>query len=186
MRLLIDLTGKSFGSWTVIQRAKNRNNSPSSYWLCRCECGVESVRQGGSLKSGDSTGCRKCSALRFADDQSVWGRGLPYRWLYDLLLRSAEERHLTCVMTFNEFVEFTATNSCHYCGDSIVWSKWNHHNSGKYNIDRKDNTLGYSKDNCVVCCTTCNRAKGARYDHETWFAMTQVLRDRRTTCTRNF
>ena len=106
------------------------------------------------------------------------------------MLDSADERHLTCMMTYDEFVEFTAINSCHYCGEFIAWSKWNNNSVGKgngrYHMDRKDNTLGYLKDNCVVCCKTCNRAKGARYDYDTWFAMTQVLRDRRTTCISKF
>jgi hypothetical protein len=27
-------------------------------------------------------------------------------------------------------------------------------------IDRKDNNLGYTEENCVSCCAICNRAKG--------------------------
>jgi len=52
---------------------------------------------------------------------------------------------------FNELIN----SDCHYCGsvDSI-------------GIDRKDNTLGYSKDNCLSCCTSCNMMKrGLDYDY---------------------
>jgi hypothetical protein len=28
-----------------------------------------------------------------------------------------------------------------------------------YNLDRVDNTKGYSKNNCTVCCKVCNRMK---------------------------
>ncbi len=30
----------------------------------------------------------------------------------------------------------------------------------KTDIDRKDNLLGYSKENSLPCCFVCNRAKG--------------------------
>lgn len=51
---LIDLTGKRFGKWTVIKHvAKSR-------WVCRCDCGTESVCLGGNLKNGGSTKCERC------------------------------------------------------------------------------------------------------------------------------
>jgi hypothetical protein len=41
---------------------------------------------------------------------------------------------------------------CHYCGFS----------KKPYNgIDRVNNTQGYTTENCVPCCSTCNHAKGA-------------------------
>jgi hypothetical protein len=40
-------------------------------------------------------------------------------------------------------------DSCYYCG-------WNDDING---IDRIDNVLGYSPDNTVPCCSTCNMAK---------------------------
>ena len=38
--------------------------------------------------------------------------------------------------------------------------------SAKYNLDRKDNSIGYSKNNCVVCCSTCNYIKGDKFTYE--------------------
>ena len=39
-------------------------------------------------------------------------------------------------------------SSCHYCGQPPI-----------NGIDRKDNGIGYIVDNCVPCCSQCNRAK---------------------------
>lgn len=52
---LINLTGKQFGSWTVLGRAERRGAQPR--WDCRCECGVERAVAGSNLRSGASTNC---------------------------------------------------------------------------------------------------------------------------------
>lgn len=53
-----DLTGQKFGKWTVIKRVDL--DSKRVKFLCRCECGNESVVIGTTLSSGQSTKCRKC------------------------------------------------------------------------------------------------------------------------------
>lgn len=48
----VDLTGKKFGEWTVLERAEKE-----SYWLCQCSCGVKREVFAPSLKKGLSTSC---------------------------------------------------------------------------------------------------------------------------------
>lgn len=49
----IDMTGKQFGEWTVLERdLVNRRN-----WLCRCSCGTERSVDGVNLRKGLSTSC---------------------------------------------------------------------------------------------------------------------------------
>lgn len=51
----MELTGKQFGRWTVLQFSHSQGYI--KYWLCKCECGtVKPVRQM-SLTSGRSTSC---------------------------------------------------------------------------------------------------------------------------------
>lgn len=58
MKTLNDLTGKTFGSWKVIKRAKNRSKSDHhAYWLCKCECGRISTVRGSALVTGQSISC---------------------------------------------------------------------------------------------------------------------------------
>lgn len=45
------------------------------------------------------------------------------------------------------------TSPCDYCGFVPEWP------NNRVGIDRVDNTKGYTPNNCVSCCFTCNSAK---------------------------
>lgn len=55
---LIDLTGKRFGHWTVLQQASARgDNSQVTMWLCKCDCGTIREVNGQLLRNGRSRSC---------------------------------------------------------------------------------------------------------------------------------
>jgi hypothetical protein len=60
MGIFTDYTGKTFNSWTVIKREKNRYGY-KTYWLCRCDCGRQKEVSGSSLVNGTSKQCSSCS-----------------------------------------------------------------------------------------------------------------------------
>jgi hypothetical protein len=51
---IIDMIGKRFGYLTVI---KKHHSSNCVYWLCRCDCGKETVVSGASLRNGHTRSC---------------------------------------------------------------------------------------------------------------------------------
>lgn len=55
---LIDLTGMTFGRWTVVSRATGM------LWRCVCECGDEKLVVGQNLRDKKSKSCFKCSSLK--------------------------------------------------------------------------------------------------------------------------
>ena len=61
MRALVDLTGKRFGRWLVLERAATcvatQRAHGQSRWLCRCDCGTSSVVDVGRLRCGRSKSC---------------------------------------------------------------------------------------------------------------------------------
>lgn len=57
MTKIIDLTGKRFGRWVVIGLSPKRDKYRRTYWICRCDCGVEKVVLGVHLKRGGSKSC---------------------------------------------------------------------------------------------------------------------------------
>ncbi|MFI9598919.1 hypothetical protein ACIHCX_03390 [Streptomyces sp. NPDC052043] len=59
----INLMGQRFGRLTVIGEAENMGRRPA--WLCRCDCGTETIKTGTALRCGEvkSCGCAKGSKL---------------------------------------------------------------------------------------------------------------------------
>lgn len=51
----IDLTGKKFTRWTVLEYAGKKKDK--QFWLCRCDCGNEKHIEGHTLRIGTSKSC---------------------------------------------------------------------------------------------------------------------------------
>jgi len=107
-------------------------------------------------------------------------RGKPFAHVYKRFTSTASIEHHDCNITFEQFMEFTKINTCHYCSCAIPWKEYVYSNSkysgGGYFLDRKENSQGYNIENVVVCCTDCNKAKGSRYSYVDWYGMTEFLR----------
>lgn len=158
---MLDLTGRTFGRWTVLSYYGVINEK--RYWLCRCSCGTERRVSAAHLKRGKSTNCgcqRKETMAR---------------------------NHLTHGMSFTSTYRIWAamitrcTNkNTHafprYGGRGIsVCDRWQHdfqnflddmglRPSTKYSIDRIDNDLGYEPSNCRWATAT-EQARNKRDTH---------------------
>ena len=72
---------------------------------------------------------------------------------YNHYFHSAKTRDYDFELTQSEFYK-CKDNSCYLCGK-------NNSDSHKNGIDRMDNDIGYTKDNCKPCCGTCNYLKNS-------------------------
>lgn len=61
----IDLTGKRFGSWTVLSYAGPKKTG-GSWWFARCQCGTERIVDSRLLRQGrsQSCGCQRPDLIR--------------------------------------------------------------------------------------------------------------------------
>ena len=75
-RPVIDLTGKRFGSWTVLYRYSEHSKSwpHIPYWVCRCDCGFTDVVLGSNLRYGKSTACRRCRSDKMTEGVKAYHR----------------------------------------------------------------------------------------------------------------
>ena len=104
-----------------------------------------------------------------------------YRHLFNKVRSSAKNENKAFSLSFDDFKQICKNSKCHYCLDKVQINPFCYENgkytSSIYGIDRKNNDIGYIKENCVFCCTKCNIGKGNRYSYEEWYGMTKYFRD---------
>ena len=57
----LDLMGQRFGRLVALREA-GRDLHGATMWNCCCDCGVESIVRGATLKAGHTSACRSCAA----------------------------------------------------------------------------------------------------------------------------
>lgn len=130
-----EMTGKRIDRWVVIERAHNKLGD-NAMWLCECDCGIQRVVSGNSLRMGGtkSCGCIKAMKSRGLDDR----RCVAYKeWK-----RSIRERdNYTCQMP-----------ECDHTGEWGDGTLHTHHilSWAKYP------ELRYDVDNGITYCKWCH------------------------------
>lgn len=145
---------------TAVTPTEKRANGGYIVWKMRCDCGNEFERPSYYLTKGftKSCGCKKFMPTgrpRIADN------GAHINQLFGHYIRSAKERNIEFSITKTDAKRLFESN-CFYCGIEPKISYTSKNLSGEYawnGIDRKDNSKGYTIENCVSCCKMCNFAK---------------------------
>lgn len=153
-----DLNGQKFGKLTVLKRDDN-GKPDSAQWICRCECGNETVVYAHALRSGH---VRSCGCLQKGEDARTSKESKKEATFNRILaqyIKHAKEAEREFLLTKEEFRELISSN-CYYCGRSPSQVARHRHTTIQYTgIDRIDNSKGYTLDNVRPCCKWCNVAK---------------------------
>lgn len=141
---MTDLTGKVYGKLTVISLHGTRpypSGGSRRLWLCRCECGAETVVAGNNLRNGHTTSCG--SKKHQHNYHGITNTPIYHVW-ENIIARCTNQQH---------------PNWKDYGGRGItVCERWLDF-MGFYNdvaptyqagltIERKDNNAGYCLENC--------------------------------------
>ena len=165
-----DLVGMTFGRLTVISRGfvyTSPKNIKKPRWNCICLCGGTQLALANHLKSGlvRSCGClltewqkRVGKANSFISSKRR-KPGVALRTIFKRYKRNAENKALLFDLSLESFKNLV-NQPCFYCGTlksntvsvSVEVLEYN-------GVDRVQNNLGYTEDNCVACCCHCNWAK---------------------------
>ena len=177
----IDLTGQRFGRLVVI-REYGRDKHGNVLWLCRClgkngnDCGKEVVVRGGHLLSEHTQSCGCLSREQIASLSTTHGcTHEPWYPTYEAMmqrcghskgasersLRDYRDRGITVCELWQKYpLAF---------GDWLFAHRWHK----GLQIDRIDNNLGYSPENCRVVTpkeNSNNRRNTSRLDDGTSLA----------------
>ena len=143
-----DLTGQPFGRLIVIReygRAKDRQVT----WLCRCDCGREVVVKAGNLCSENT---QSCGCLRLERHTTHGCNHEPWYHTYASMMarcghsKGASERQLNDYRDRGITVCELWQKSPRAFGDWLLAHGWHK----GLQIDRIDNSQGYSPENCRV------------------------------------
>lgn len=143
----IDISGQRFGMLVVLYFS-HMSQSGQSMWMCRCDCGIEKPMQIGNAKfrGSSSCGCRRTEMLSNGMMRRTHGQ------------HDTTEYHVYCSMRQRCTNKLNAAYS-DYGGRGItICERWLEsfenffEDMGKRpsgtSLDRIDNNLGYSPDNC--------------------------------------
>ncbi len=167
----VDKTGQKYNQLTVTGFSHyklKKEGGRKLVWNCVCDCGNNKKVENSNLVSGNvsSCGCAARKSLKRLHENNVKD-DIAFEYLYRDYIHSAKKRNYDFLLSKEEFERLTKQN-CNYCNTEPKQLKYKNgehifkRSSYLYNgIDRKDNNLGYTKENCVSCCRICNIAKSA-------------------------
>lgn len=142
-----DLTGQTFGRLTVIKRVES-NKDGRAQFLCKCLCGVETIKLGKLILNGH---CRSCGCGEYENRvNNVTSHRLSDTRLY----------RIWCAMKYRCSSPTFKDHALYYDRGITVCDEWlndfkafydwsmSHGYRDDLSIDRIDNNKGYSPDNC--------------------------------------
>jgi hypothetical protein len=163
--------GERFGRLTLARRLVPAEVEPryrhpwrGDWWACRCDCGREVVRRTTSLlraRPNTSCGCaRSLVALEREARRGWYTHGSVLRYYK----RNAKVRNLSWALSLTQF-DALINGTCYYCDAPPSEHRLAARQRcravvlGYNGIDRLDNASGYTSENCVSCCSSCNFGK---------------------------
>jgi hypothetical protein len=161
-----NMVGKRFGKLVIVASTESEKNR--ARWVCQCDCGNKCVATGKTLREGkkQSCGCikreqsKELVKILHKNNELSYGEG-SCNHLYSVYKWNAAKRKLEYSITIDDFKKLTSSN-CYYCGEVPQYAHDGITCSTPYvynGIDRVDNAIGYTLENCVTCCRICNWMK---------------------------
>ena len=150
-----NLLGLRFGK-LIVKNISLTEKQGKPAWDCLCDCGKTMVATSHELTAGKITSCRCNQYKRLPKGEASLNQ------LINSYKTGAKKRHLSFSLSRQEF-RLIVTGACFYCGKFPDKFHGTDAYNGKFNytgIDRVDNSRGYTLDNCVPCCESCNHRKG--------------------------
>ena len=132
-----------------------------TYFICKCICGKQKHILANNVKQGSikSCGCKKTEITKKKIQKyytKKYTHPVEGRFFSDYKCHGKE-----FLLSFKEFIKLVNSN-CYYCGavpSLLRGNKTKSRTKLLNGIDRLDSSIGYVFNNCVPCCTTCNKAK---------------------------
>lgn len=135
------------------------------YFECICFCGKRFTSRADAIKSGATKSCGCITGDLISSKNRLDDNAGATNLILRYYRKGAKNRGLDFNLTKNEFLSFLNKN-CYYCNSEPRLAKFTTSQKNRRNreiiyngIDRLNNDIGYTLENCVTCCNICNAAK---------------------------
>lgn len=147
-----DLVGRKFHRLTPIQFVE-RDKHYNSFWLCKCDCGNQTIVSAGALRSGHtkSCGCYSHEKAKEVCRERNTSHGLCHTRLYNIWCNMKER----CNNSNNtDYIKWYGSRGIQVCieweDDFMAFYNWaiSHGYQDNLTIDRIDVNGNYQPSNC--------------------------------------
>lgn len=143
------------------------NKSGHITYACECECGNLVQAKGVNLRSGKTVNCGAHKGInKDGTSKKLKGPVLKDNTIDNAVFNTArgnaKKRGYSFHLNQDEYFAI-AKNNCYYCNrkpEQITYAKAR----GiciTNGVDRVDNSIHYTRENCVPCCKICNISKNS-------------------------
>ncbi len=144
-------TGDQFGHLTVLKNI-NAPSSRSKQWMCRCDCGKDTVRTSNYLKIYPNGSCGCFWNPSGMESPAYKGCGELYASIFNRIKRGAVKRKLKFDVTIEELWKLYLDQNryCSLSGLPISFGVYCRSDKGKpctASLDRISSEIGYTLDN---------------------------------------
>lgn len=149
---IIDLTGQKFGKLTVVRRVEDKiqpSGQRKTAWLCRCECGGETIVTSTNLKNTSTQSCGCLQKQIQANNKSRTTHGMSYTRLYRIWNGMRQRCDNPKAVSY-KYYGGEGKAVCEEWNTFATFRDWalrNGYQDG-LTIDRIDGMKGYTPDNC--------------------------------------
>lgn len=151
-----------------------KSKSGSTYKKFTFECSIckKDIKSQLSQLKNHSGKCKKCTQKK-----------KPYEHiLNELIYTCLNKTNHFIDLSYEDFIKIIKNSNCHYCDKKLIFNKHTRDGDAKYvsrayQLDRKDNTKGYIKENVVPCCWNCNRMKSDIYTYDDFMKLSPILKE---------
>lgn len=147
-------------------------SSGNHRWEFRCECGKSRIANASQVRAGQIKQCLDCAtesnkilmqrnAVKTAEARKLAFGEAARNSVLNGYKNNAKQRNLEFTISKYKFFHLIV-QPCAYCTRSLNNIARSRNNTGDYRYTGLDiirNSEGYTEDNCMSCCSVCNRAK---------------------------